>query len=111
MIIPNWYNVHDLYVYDIDKDKETRLTYDLRANQPSISNDGKKIVFIFQKDGTTNLGTVDINGQNFKKLTNFNNGEQVYNPKFSNDDSYIVFDYSYRETRDIYKVNPDGTGV
>ncbi len=107
---PNWYNVHDLYVYDIDKDKETRLTYDLRANQPSISNDGKKIVFIFQKDGTTNLGTVDINGQNFKKLTNFNNGEQVYNPKFSNDDSYIVFDYSYRETRDIYKVNPDGTG-
>ena len=65
---PNWYNVHDLYVYDIDKDKETRLTKDLRANQPSISNDGKKIVFIFQKDGTTNLGTVDINGQNFKKL-------------------------------------------
>jgi len=106
---PNWYNVHDLYVYDIDKDEETRLTYDLRANQPAISNDGKKIVFIFQKDGTTNLGTVDVKGQNFRKLTNFNNGEQVYNPKFSNDDSYIIFDYSYAETRDIYKVNPDGT--
>ena len=34
----NWYNVHDLFVYDIDNDKETRLTYNLRANQPAISH-------------------------------------------------------------------------
>ena len=106
---PNWYNVHDLYVYDINEDEETRLTFDLRANQPSVSNDGKNIVFIFQKDGTTNLGTVDIKGQNFKKLTTFSNGEQIYNPKFSNDDTYIVFDYSYHQTRDIVRINPDGT--
>lgn len=65
---PNWNNVHDIYVYDIDKDKETRLTFDLRANQPSISNDGKKIVFLFERDGTTNLGTVDFNGKNLNNL-------------------------------------------
>ncbi len=111
---PNWYNVHDLYVYDIDKDEETRLTNDLRANQPCISNDGKKIAFLFQKDGTTNLGIVDFNiekdsANNFKQLTNFNDGEQVYNPKFSNDDSYIIFDYSYHQTRDIFRINPDGS--
>ncbi|HKB85634.1 MAG TPA: hypothetical protein VKD08_05670, partial [Ignavibacteriaceae bacterium] len=102
---PNWYNVHDLYVYDIDKDKETRLTHDLRANQPGVSHDGKKIVFLFQKDGTTNLGIVDIDGKNFKRLTFFENGEQVYNPKFSNDDSYVVFDYSYTHGRDIARVD------
>ncbi len=112
---PDWYNVHDLYVYDIDKDDETRLTYNLRANQPDISNDGKKIVFLFQKDGTTNLGVVDFDAansktSNFKSLTTFNNGEQVYNPKFSNDDSYIIFGYSYHHTRDIARVNPDGSG-
>ena len=50
------------------------------------------------------LGTVDIDGKNFKRLTFFENGEQVYNPKFSPDDSYIVFDYSYEHTRDIAKV-------
>lgn len=108
---PNWYNVHDLYIYNIDNDEETRLTYDLRANQPAISHNGKKIVFLFQKDGTTNLGLVDLDGgtaKNFRSLTNFSNGEQVYNPKFSNDDSYIIFDYSYHHGRDIMKINTDG---
>lgn len=107
----NWYNVHDLFIYDIDEDEETRLTYNLRANHPSISNDGKKIVFLFQKDGTTNLGLVDIDGKNFKRITFFEEGEQVYNPKFSPDDSYIIFDYSYGNTRDIAKVSTEGGNV
>jgi Tol biopolymer transport system component len=105
----NWYNVHDLYVYDIGKKKETRLTRNLRANQPDVSKDGTKIVFLFQKDGTTNLGIVSIDGSEFKQITFFENGEQVYNPKFSNDDSYIVFDFSYHQTRDIVSIQPDGS--
>ncbi len=106
---PNWYNVHDLYSYDIDKEDEVRLTNDLRANQPAVSHDGTKIVFLFEKDGTTNLGTVDIKGKNFKRLTTFENGEQVYNPKFSNDDKFIVFDFSYSEGRDIARIDIDGS--
>jgi Tol biopolymer transport system component len=112
---PNWYNVHDLYVYDIDEEEETRLTYNIRANQPDISNDGKKIVFLFQKDGTNNIGIVDFDAEgnktsNYRQVTNFSDGEQVYNPKFSNDDSYIVFGFSYHHTRDIVKISTDGTG-
>ncbi len=105
---PNWYNVHDLYTYNLDNNKETRLTKDLRANEPCISHDGKKIVFLFEKDGTTNLAMVNINGKNYKQLTTFNNGEQVYEPQFSNDDSYIIFDYSYREGRDIARIDTNG---
>jgi Tol biopolymer transport system component len=105
---PNRINIHDLYIYDIDKDKETRITFGLRANQPAVSHDGKKIIFLFEKDGTTNLGIVDIDGKNFKKLTNFANGEQVYSPKFSNDDSFIVFGYSLREGRDIARIDTNG---
>jgi len=105
---PHGYNVHDLFIYDVNEEDETRLTHNLRANQPSISNDGKKIVFLFQRDGTTNIGIVDIDGTNFKRLSFFENGEQVYNPKFSNDDPYIIFDYSYHHTRDIAKVNVEG---
>ncbi|MFI5237898.1 MAG: TolB family protein, partial [Ignavibacteriales bacterium] len=105
---PDWYNVHDLFIYDVDEEDEIRLTENLRANQPDISNDGKKIVFLYQKDGTTNLGLIDIDGNNFKALTSFESGEQVYNPKFSNDDSFIIFDYSYHQTRDIAKVRVSG---
>ncbi len=105
---PNWYNVHDIFVYNYKTDEEKRLTHDLRANQPSVSHDGKHIVFIFEKDGTTNLGMVDINGKHFKQITNFRNGEQVYQPKFSPNDSYILFDYSYAENRDIAKIDTNG---
>ncbi|MGE5436016.1 MAG: TolB family protein, partial [Syntrophothermus sp.] len=97
----NYYNVHDLYVYDVTSEDEVRLTNNLRANQPTVSNDGKKIAFLFQKDGTTNLGIVDIDGNNFKQLTFYKNGEQIYNPKFSNDGNLILFDFSYLHNRDI----------
>ncbi|MFC2102989.1 biopolymer transporter Tol [Bacteroidota bacterium] len=105
------YNVHDIYVYDIDEEEDKRLTFNLRANQPSVSNNGKSIVFLFQNDGTTNLGLIDIDGKNFRRLTNYKNGEQVYNPKFSNDDSFIIFDYSYANSRDIAKVDVNGGAV
>ncbi|MCX6168172.1 MAG: biopolymer transporter Tol [Ignavibacteriales bacterium] len=106
---PRLVNIHDIYIYDIDKDDETRLTHGLRANNPSVSNDGKKIVFVFQNDGTVNLGIVDIDGKNFKRLTFFEKGEQLYNPRFSADDSYLIFDYSYSNNRDVARVNVNGS--
>jgi len=106
---PKYRVIHDLYIYDIEKEKETRLTNGVRAKNPNVSHDGKSIVFLFQKDGTTNLAAVDIDGKNYRQLTSFQNGEQVYNPKFSNDDSFVLFDYSYHHGRDIAKVNIDGT--
>jgi len=102
---PGCVDIHDIYQYDLKTKQEKRLTFGLRANNPSVSHDGKKIVFLYQKDGTTNLGLIDINGKHFKRLTFFENGEQVYNPKFSEDDSYIVFGYSYRNGRDIAAVD------
>jgi Tol biopolymer transport system component len=106
---PKWNNIHDLYVYDLDEEEEERLTFGLRANNPSVSNDGRHIVFVYQKDGTSNLGLVDIDGKNFRSLTFYNGGEQVYNPKFSLDDESIIYGYSYHNGRDIAQVNIDGT--
>lgn len=107
---PNDVNIHDLYIYDLEKEEEERITEGLRANNPEVSNDGKTIAFVFQKDGSSNLGIVDLEGNNFKRLTFFENGEQVYNPSFSEDDNYIVFDFSYHHGRDLAKVNTDGSG-
>jgi hypothetical protein len=108
---PKWNNIHDLYVYDLDKEEDERITFGLRANNPNVSHDGKHIVFIYQKDGTTNLGRVDIDGKNFRSLTFYSKGEQVYNPKFSQDDKSIVFGYSYHNGRDIAQVNVDGSNL
>ncbi len=106
---PEWANIHDIFIYNIEEDDDERLTFGLRANNPNLSHNGKKITFVFQKDGTSNLGVVDIDGKNFKRLTFFEEGEQVYNPKYSLDDKHIIFDYSIKEGRDIAKVNVDGS--
>ncbi len=108
---PYDYKVHDIYVFDRKTEKETRLTYNLRANMPSVSSDGKKISFLFQKDGTTNVGLLDIDGKNFKQLTFYENGEQVYNPKFSVDSKSVIFDLSYLHGRDIAMVPVEGGPV
>ncbi|MCA0389745.1 MAG: biopolymer transporter Tol [Bacteroidetes bacterium] len=108
---PNDYKVHDIYVFDKKSEKETRLTHNLRANMPSVSPDGKKIVFLFQKDGTTNIGTIDMDGKNFKQLTFYANGEQVFKPVFSPDSKIIYFDYSYLHGRDIAMIPADGGSV
>jgi Tol biopolymer transport system component len=102
---PGMVNIHDLYVYDIDTKKEDRLTFGLRANNPSVSSDGKNIVFLYQKDGTSNIGIVDIDGKNLKQLTFYSAGEQVYNPKFSPKNDFIVYGFSIANSREIMKVN------
>ncbi len=107
---PKWTNINDLYVYDMSEEEETRITFGLRANNPVVSPDGKSIVFLFQKDGTTNLGKVDIDGKNFMPLTKFTDGVQVYHPAFTPDSKTVYFGHSYHEGRDIAKVNTDGTG-
>ncbi len=105
---PKWKNIHDLFIYDIDNDKETRLTYGLRANNPRLSHDGKKIVFLFQKDGTTNLGTVNIDGKGFRQITFYSRGEQVFNPIFTPDNSKIAFGFTRRDNRDIAIIDTNG---
>jgi Tol biopolymer transport system component len=97
--------IYDLYEYDIKSDEEKQITQDLRAFSPSYSPDGKSIVFIVNKDGTLNLRIADNQGKNVKPLTSFNNGEQVYNPKFSSDGKKILFDYAYEEYRKLASVD------
>jgi Tol biopolymer transport system component len=104
----NLVKIHDLYIYDLNTKKEKRLTHGLRANNPSLSPDGKTIVYVSQKDGTLNLFLIDIEGKNNRQLTFFQNGEQVYNPKFSPDGTKIIFDYSLNESRDIAICDLDG---
>lgn len=102
----------DLYIYDIETEEETRLTHDLRAFNPSVSPDGKKVAFSVNFDGTMNLvvGTLDsASVKGLKYLTNFENGEQTYYPKWSADGKQITFATSVLDGRDVAVVNSDGT--
>ncbi len=101
---------YDLYVYDLDKEEETRLTTGLRAFNPAWSPDGSTIAFVHGADGSVNLSTIDASGANPKQLTTFSKGEQVFTPSWSPDGAWIVAGYAPRTQRSIARIKPDGSG-
>jgi Tol biopolymer transport system component len=108
---PSAFLQHDLYVFDIARDEETRLTHGTRGLSPTVSPDGRSIAFAVTADGTSNLAVVDTSGSGFRMVTAFMNGEQVYNPRWSPAGDRIMFDYSVQDGRDIASIHPDGTGL
>ena len=53
----------DVHYYDLKKDKEVRLTYELRARDPDPSPDGKKLVFVMNRMARTRLALLDLSSQ------------------------------------------------
>jgi len=86
---------NDLFIFDIEKKKETRLTHQKRLKTPAFSPDGKMFVATTEKDGTANLceGNFlkDESAQNLRQLTSYENGEQIFSPIYQADGSRIVF--------------------
>jgi Tol biopolymer transport system component len=106
---PHWSLQSDLYVYDVAEDKETRITHNRRADFPSVSPDGRSVVCVVDSDGTRNLAVMGIDGSDYRLITHYANGEQVYNPSWNPAGDRILFDYSIRDGRDIAWVRPDGS--
>jgi len=107
----HWSNLFDVYMYDIARDDEKRLTFGARANSPAVSPDGKTVAYVAGSDGTLNIYSMNPDGSNVRRLTNYSNGEQVYDPKWSPDGSTIIFDYSFLDGRDIATVPASGGEV
>lgn len=108
---PHWSSLHDIYYYDFENEDEERVTRGLRSNAPSVSPDGTRLAYVAGSDGTLNLFVMDIDGKNSRALTEYTQGEQVYNPRWSPDGETIVFDYSMKEGRDIASVPAGGGAV
>ncbi|MBN2104734.1 PD40 domain-containing protein [bacterium] len=94
-------NFNDLFIYDIEQDRERRISRNLRAKDPAVSPDGESIVFVRNQDGSTNLGLMNIDGTNIRYLTHYNDGTQIYAPSWSPDGKHIVFSIFRKEDRDI----------
>jgi Tol biopolymer transport system component len=50
----------DIYFYDMNRNREMRITDGLRARDPFPSPDGRKLIFITNKLGMTRLASLDI---------------------------------------------------
>ncbi|MCD6335218.1 MAG: PD40 domain-containing protein [Candidatus Latescibacteria bacterium] len=106
------YGAHfcDLYRYNLESEKEKRLTHGLRARFPNCSPDGKRVVFVKNAGGTTNLAVMKSDGEEVRLLTHYDDGTQVYQPKWSPDGHTVAFSISQGDEREVALIREDGTG-
>ena len=92
-----------------DRPGEVRLTEGLRGAHPDISPDGSAVAFVKNGAGTTNLGVMDLGTKKIRYLTRFDDGTQVYTPRWSPDGRSIAFSI-FKEGlgRDIALIGADG---
>ncbi len=84
----------DIFVYDMDEKREEKITKGLRAANPSVSPDGKKIAYVATDDGTRNLYIYDIDSGASKRLTGHDDGTQYYLPSWNREGDIILCDRS-----------------
>ncbi len=51
---------NDLFLYDVQKDKEIRLTRNLRGKNPDFSHDGKRLAFVTETNGLNQLNIYEL---------------------------------------------------
>ncbi|MGE5084838.1 MAG: TolB family protein [Bacillota bacterium] len=109
----------DIYMYDILTGKTQALTHGLRAREPSVSPDSRRIAFVKLEGGRTHLGLLTLNGQNrsVEIIYSAPLQQRVSYPTFL-DDGTIVFslrsdlgeEYLYKfsfATNSVEKILPD----
>ncbi|NQT27805.1 PD40 domain-containing protein [candidate division KSB1 bacterium] len=101
----------DLYKLDIESKKKTRITRTRRARLPDWSPDGKRIVCVIEQDGTSNLALVHPDSSGWKVITFFENGEQIFTPRWMPDSKQIIFAmFTGQGGRDIAMIDSSGSG-
>ena len=113
----NYYD--DLYYFDLQNDREVRLTKELRGRDPQPSPDGKKIVFVMNRMGMTRLAQLDITfgreepaGLAEVAFLTAESGIQYEAPRFSPDGSKIAISlWQPGGYKDIWILDNAGTKI
>ncbi|MBN1163291.1 MAG: PD40 domain-containing protein [Candidatus Krumholzibacteriota bacterium] len=72
------YRLNDVYIWDLDREKERRLTYALRATDPVFSPDGDRIAAVSGRDGSERVVLVNTGDGKHVYLTDPVPGRRYY---------------------------------
>lgn len=91
----------DLYKVSMKGGKAESLTQDFAWNiHPSISPDGKKVAFISDRDGLSNVWVMNVDGTELTQVTK-EKKNLIHSPKWSPDGEYLVVTKGIMSSRSI----------
>jgi Tol biopolymer transport system component len=90
-VYEQFYVFHDLFRFDLETGGISRLTRGSRACSPDVSPDGRRVVYVHNRAGRTQIALGDMDGGRARDLTRFDDGTQVYTPRFSPGGGRVVF--------------------
>ncbi|MFL6374993.1 MAG: hypothetical protein ACJ73D_10025 [Pyrinomonadaceae bacterium] len=95
----------DVWVIKSDGTEQKQLTTDPAADiDPTVSPDGRFIVFVSSRGGLTGLRRMDIDGGNTKLLSDLDD----HKPQISGDSKWIIFDSWRTGKRALWKMSTEG---
>ena len=99
----NW----DIWMVNRDGSESKQLTADAFIDhQPSVSSDGRYVVFQSNRSGSRNIWRIDADGSNQKQLTDGSYVDE--SPVCSPDGRFVIFMSMRSGTSAIWKVGIDG---
>ncbi|MEE9166069.1 MAG: hypothetical protein V3U24_01185 [Candidatus Neomarinimicrobiota bacterium] len=91
-----WY---DLYEYSFEEKKESRLTRGARTFSPVLLPGDSLLAYLSIKDGTHNVFLINLKTKESEKITNFDDGEQLFGLAYDSTHEWLMFDYVYNHFR------------
>jgi Tol biopolymer transport system component/DNA-binding winged helix-turn-helix (wHTH) protein len=96
----------DVWVMDADGRNRRQLTTTAQPDvKPSVSPDGRRIVFVSWRTGTSHLWRMDADGSNLLQLTD---GAAESYPQVSPDGRWVVYLSAERNSSSMWKVSIEG---
>jgi hypothetical protein len=86
------YFFHDVFRQDLETGRIDRLTHGMRAREPDVSQDGRRIAFTTNAAGTTHLMIAELRdvAGTARRLLRNRRFDQVFDPRFSPDGRSIA---------------------
>jgi serine/threonine protein kinase/Tol biopolymer transport system component len=98
----NW----DIWIMQADGTNQKQLTFNAGSNRmPTVSADGRYIVFVSDRTGTDRIWRMNIDGGNPKELTH---SDGDISPAISPDSQWVVYTSWRSSTQAIWKVPLEG---